>query len=80
MTLKHRHLHAKLIIKTRKINGRIKNMIKDFKLVSREDYFKMAGSVFNFLMFDSLSTNRTVLLTGVLSLIDDMIKRRVAKI
>jgi predicted nucleic acid-binding protein len=31
-----------------KIDDRIRQMVKDFNVVSREDYFKMARSVFNF--------------------------------
>ncbi len=34
---------------------RIKEMVTDFNVVSRENYFKMATSVVNFGMFDSLS-------------------------
>ena len=31
-----------------KIDERIKNMVKEFDKVSRDDYFKMARSMFNF--------------------------------
>ena len=34
--------------KYEKIDERIKEMVKDFNVVSRVNYFKMARSVFNF--------------------------------
>ena len=34
--------------KYEKIDNRIKQMVKDYNNVSREDYFKMARSIFNF--------------------------------
>lgn len=43
--------------KYRKIDERIKQMVQDFDNLSRENYFKIARSVFNFLISISFSSN-----------------------